>query len=285
MFWRLHRAVFDTQLEKATSIILGYGDEVQVVDGPLRDLAPAPTHLTTPSLAITTLQDARAISQLPEGPRAFYHPERYRVSYWSTRLPQSVSWLNSGGIFLPYAYLLDSPSIIHTVAQSSQNDTPRVFIRPDSGNKTFTGFDIAVGDHFTEELKAQMHFSRPEPETLCYVAPYRSMEATEWRFWICEHKVVAHTPYCWGDQLENTTINPNIPPAAIQAMAERLAQSNFAIDYAYTADFAIDLNDHQPYLIEINAASTSGVYEAKLDSLLLALRSTAVRDYNMEIDE
>jgi hypothetical protein len=37
-------------------------------------------------------------------------------------------------------------------------------------------------------------------------------------------------------------------------------------------------------LIEINAASTSGIYDAPLNKLLPLIRNTCIREYNGEID-
>lgn len=276
MFWRIHKAIFDNKLQEAKSILEHWGDTVQVVEGNVTTIEPiADNMLQDINFCITTLQDARSLlrNQYSKPLFLFYHPTRYDVSAWSASLPDNIPWLNRHGVFIPYQHLFNHPILAHLIV-----DNGRVFIRPNSGNKIFTGFDIAVDNQFNDNLKNQMLFAKPDGDTMCYVAPYKNIEKNEWRFWFCEHKVVACTPYSWSD-------SPSLvePPQQIQSLAEQLASSSFNPDYAYVADFVLD-DKGKAYLIEVNAASTSGVYNADLNALLLGLRTTIIRDYNMEID-
>jgi ATP-grasp domain, R2K clade family 3 len=276
MFWRLHKAIFDTRIEEAKAIIESFGDTVQIVEGTVSKIAPVSVDkLSEPSMAITTLQDARQLltKDYPSTPWLFYHTSKYDVSYWASRFPQDIPWLNRHGVFIPYGNLSTHPIIKNLAGEDN-----RVFIRPNSGNKVFTGFDIAVDDTFSEELKKHMLFVRPEEETLCYVTPYKKIRDIEWRFWICEHEVVAYTPYSWGEDPELFKA-----PDSILELAEKVAKSNFNPDYAYVADFVLDSTGN-PYLVEINAASTSGIYSVDLNKLLSGLRKTSIREYDMEID-
>lgn len=300
MFWRLHKAIFDTRIQEAVDILTSFGDTVEVVEGsaslpqsqcypalpggaePLNPMSPNGSTTSAPqfalkeaSLALTTLQDAKLLlkKDYPSSPWLFYHPSHYAVSYWSARLPAHINYLNRHGVFLPAATLATHPLLKSLVGEDN-----KVFIRPDSGNKVFTGFDLVAGNTFEQEFNHHMLFVKPDPETLCYVAPYKKIDCVEWRFWICEHQVVASTPYSWAD-----TIDPTIElPASIAHAAQELAQSDFQLDYAYVADFVLDTKGNA-CLIEVNAASTSGVYSVDLQKLLPALRSTAIREYNMDI--
>lgn len=276
MFWRIHKAIFNDRELEAQKIIESFGDTLQIVEGTLSTIEPINvSNLNEASLAITTLQDARKLLTLnyPSSPWLFYHASQYDVNYWSSRFPRNIPWLNQNGIFIPYGNLPDHPLISQMTGEEN-----RVFIRPNSGNKVFTGFDIAVDKSFNDELKKQMLFVRPDEETMCYITPYKKISHIEWRFWICEKQVVAYSPYSWGEE-------PGLSkaPDSIIDLANQVAQSSFHPDYAYVADFVLD-NNNNPYLIEVNAASTSGIYSVDLNKLLPALRNTAIREYNMEID-
>jgi hypothetical protein len=62
MFWRLHKAIFADQMDKALEVIKELGDTCQVVSGTPSQLAEVPFFaIAQPTLAITTLQDAQRI--------------------------------------------------------------------------------------------------------------------------------------------------------------------------------------------------------------------------------
>lgn len=276
MFWRLHKAIFDEQLKKAIEVIKNLGDSYQIVEGTPSQLKDVPFEkFNEPALAITTLQDAQRLirKDYPSTPWLFFNNTHYRVSYWLSRIDKNIPVLNRDCIFIPYGQLKNlSSSILNAIS------TKKIFMKPDSGNKVFTGFSIDNNDYFLERLEDQLKFSHIDPEEMIVMSSNKSIENIEWRFWIAERKIIGYTPYSWDLEPKLLT-----PPQKIMELAEKMTQNSWQPDYIYVADFCLT-SEGQPMLIEINAASTSGIYQVDLQKLLPAMKKTCIREYNGEIE-
>lgn len=278
MFWRLHKAIFADKLDEALEVIQSLGDTFQVVNGTPSQLAEVPfKSIEEPVLSLTTLQDAQRLirKDYPSTPWLFFNNNNYKVSYWLPRIDENIPVLNKEAIFLPVGLLrkLTSQQIDRIVPKGQ-----KLFIKPDTGNKVFTGFSIINDENFMENIKNNLMFSHIEPEELCVLSPHKDLEDIEWRFWIAEGKVIGYTPYAWES-------DPSFyePPVSILEMANSMAKNNWQPDYIYVADFC-QTKQGEVMLIEINAASTSGIYNAQLEKLLPAMRNTCIKEYDGTID-
>jgi hypothetical protein len=278
MFWRLHKAIFGEQLNTAIKIIEEMNDSYQIVEGTPSQLLAVPFEkLDEPSLAITTLQDANrlAMKNFPSTPWLFFNKKTYEVSFWLPRIENNISVLNRNAIFVPKGNL---KNIQQKQLNCISDKNAKIFIKPNSGNKVFPGFSINNDELFLENVEKQLKFSYVEPEEMCVLSEHKDIENIEWRFWIAEREIIAYTPYSWD-------LDPELiePPTNIIRMAQLMTQNDWQPDYVYVADFCTTLTG-EVMLIEINAASTSGVYNAKLEKLLPKIRNTCIREYNGEID-
>lgn len=209
----------------------------------------------------------------PQGagvPWLYYDEQRYNVSYWLPRVESSVPVLNRDGVFLPFG-VLQTPS---SALQSWLGSAGHAFVRPDSGRgrNIFTGFVAAVQRNGALDLRLAHQTRLLDPDELCYVSPAQSLPSLEWRFWIVGRKVVAWTPYSWGEQ---PAWLPS--PAVCLAVAEAMAGNSWQPDIAYVAD--VVETSFGAALVEINAASTSGVYAVPFCELFSALRDAASREH------
>src|SRR5690606_18531743 len=107
----------------------------------------------------------------------------------------------------------------------------RIFIRPDSGAKPFTGFDVAYRD-VDDELKALKAVTGLTDSMMLYVCPFKEIQA-EFRFFIVNRKVIDGSYYSY-EQDEAVPI-----PAGAWALAERIAEHPWQIDIAYSCDVAM----------------------------------------------
>lgn len=278
MFWRLHKAIFGEEIDKALVVINSFSDKVQIVDGAPSKLEAVPfAQIGEPVLALTTLQDAQRLMRkdYPSTPWLFFNNTNYEVSYWLSHIDAFIPVLNRGCVFLPYSLIANiSAELISAIS----GGTNKVFIKPNSGNKVFTGFSLDYSPSFGNDIKNQLLFSLPDPETLCVIASHVELQPIEWRFWIVRGKIIAYSPYSW-----DTEPQLSLPPQAVEEIAEKMAQNSWQPDYAYVADFAITKNG-QAVLVEINAASTSGVYKADLTALLGGLREIATLEWQGDLD-
>ncbi|MDP1573139.1 MAG: ATP-grasp domain-containing protein [Pseudomonadota bacterium] len=273
MHWRLHTAIFGFETAAASTLLRNLGDSVQIVSGSVRDLPPVEL-LPAPmsALAITTLQDAAKNQIGPGVPWLYFDTHAYDVSSWMPRIGSNIPVLNRDGLFLPFGMLqAPCPALLSWIGEEGS-----VFIRPDSGRKLFTGFVVKVARDGSLSIGHEHQVRLVAPDAMCLVALAKIMEPVEWRFWVVDRKVVASTPYSWDTEPEWAPA-----PDSCLAVAQAMAANPWQPDIAYV----VDVVEHggQSYLLEINAASTSGIYAAPLEPLLLALRDAAQREYAGEI--
>lgn len=214
--------------------------------------------------------DANAIRRKGRGgPGLWFRPDVMRVSAWMAHY--HVFMLNQDGAFLPWSILKARRS----AATLGRMHGSKLFVRPDGGMKVFPGqvVDWECSRQALLQIEQMERLYHIDPEMLVFYAPAQPLPDVEWRFWIVNRQVVAWSPY--GHDRETPLPWKKAPPAAIK-LAEALAAHPWQPDIAWVAD--IVAFDDRPggksdgaALIEVNAASTAGVYAAPLAPLLTAL--------------
>ena len=276
MFWRLHTAIFGDQLQEAYNYLMSQGDHVQVVTGSSLTVETVPEIQPQAALAITTLQDARSQSGCFRGhcsPWLFYDDVNYSVSSWLPRLDRSISVLNREGIWVPYGMLCN---LSKDLLRSLQSYDRKIFIKPDKGHKSFTGFSVFT-ERFHEEIRENIGYLNLDPHVMCFLARHPQLKEIEWRFWIVNRVVVAYAPYSWEEDIPWT-----LAPEGIHLLAHKMAKNSWQPDLAYVVD-VVETKRGYVFVNEINAASTSGVYSAPITDLLSALRNVAHLEFAGEL--
>lgn len=278
MYWRLHQAIFKDRLDEAVRIIESFGDTVQILEGHSLSL-PNALHFDEgqPALAMTTLQDARKQNGFYKGlctPWLFYDDSNYAVSQWLPRIDHCIPVLNRSGIFVPFGELKNlSPAIINGLGGKLES----IFIKPDKGHKSFTGFSLSVSHWPPETGKGSIDTSL-DSHIMCFLASDQRLEQHEWRFWIVNRQIAAYTPYSWLD----SSLPWKSAPDNVLSIAEQMAQNAWQPDLAYVVDIVIN-EEGIACINEINAASTSGIYAAPLLSLLSSLREICHLEFDGEV--
>lgn len=266
MYWRLHQAIFKDRIIEAKEYLSKYPDIVQVIQGHVWSADNPLVAEYMPALALTTIQDIRNIQTYKYTPWFFYHNTNYSVSYWMSYLP-NIDFLNKQSMFIPCGLL----KTFNKDILSSTSNEGKIFIRPNSGNKLFAGCVIELEDF---EHEVNMIINKLSPENMVVISPYKKLHPVEWRFWIVNNHVIAYTPYSWEEDLE-------WKPAPFDALvlAHHVALSGFQIDATYVVDIVSDVNN-KFYINEINATSTSGVYNVPFDKFFHPLRELSLQEYN-----
>ena len=274
MFWRLHEAIFGERAAEARDLLETMGDTVQLVSGGPSGLPAAPCLSgDEPALALTTLQDARRSVPAGATPWLYFDRSRYDVSFWLPRIAHHIPTLNRQCLFLPAGMLLQAdPRFLSRALHAS-----KVFVRPDDGGKSFTGGVLSLDNSLSLQAKRLLEPVQNEPERLCLIAPVRELMSVEWRFWVVDRQVVCEAPYGWDGDVAWSPA-----PLAARAIAEAYAANPWQPDLCSVVD-VVEQTDASFWLNEINAVSTSGIYQAPLDRLLPALRDLAYREYVGEI--
>ena len=165
-------------------------------------------------------------------------------------------FLNADSIMITWGQLANHPSRFFDMFK-----TDRLFVRPDSGSKTFSG-QVFETSTILEEMKFLDRYSSVAPKTIIWVGGAKTIEQ-EYRFWISAGKVVTWSEYSW----DKTPVNNSVPPSKIvMDMAEQVANYEWQVDRIYT----IDITEHHEVakIIELNSFSCAGLYNCDGKKLL-----------------
>jgi hypothetical protein len=263
----LSEAVFRDRLDDAAAVLGRLGIPATIVrKSDARSGFGAIPGENTTALTLTSIQHAMAIRREGRaGPGLWLIPEAMRVSAWLPRFAAHA--LNADGIFLPWAMA------------RTRCTAPPLFVRPDSGLKPFPGqvvdFEAAPGTANTPDTLERTY--RVAPEEMVYLAPVQpaALFSIEWRVWIVDRAVVAWSAYTWSTP-DTPPAPPGPLPPPVRALAETLARAPWQPDTAWVLDAV--LAGDEARLVEVNATSTAGVYDANLDALLPALVTSLRRE-------
>lgn len=288
--WRIHTAVTNGRAAEVCAFLSGLGDKVQLVAGHT-DFSSLPypsgeDEIT--GIALTTIHDAtfvlmtadKKFAELWQFPRLLYFSrEHYSVSYWMPLIEEKVPVLNRGCLFVPAGAVKFIKATLQDLDQESEKAS--LFVRPDSGLKLFTGFvlDITPADSWEEIYRGIYQEAHPSDRTMICISPAKQLAPVEWRFWIVNRQVVASSPYSWEGMMPWSA-----PPPGAVAVAELMAANPWQPDLAFVVDVVQTKDDQKFWLNEINAASTSGLYNVPLEDLLPALRDIAIKEATGEVE-
>lgn len=183
--------------------------------------------------------------------------------------------LNKSYVMMPIGDLIRRSDDLGVVvpgfnSELLSNDSKSIFIRPDSGAKLFTGYTIDLKD----KHKIQTLIQAVGPETLVVISPWKEILA-EWRFVVCDRKVVAGCQYL---PVESS----NYPETALR-LAIKITEHDWQPDLCYTIDIA-KYSDGKMYLLEINSFSCSGLYCCNIESVIKYASDAAVKEWKEYCD-
>jgi hypothetical protein len=167
--------------------------------------------------------------------------------------------LNRCYMMMPIGDLLERWDDLTTVFQLS------LFVRPDDGVKSFTGYIVAPN----EKHKIQALVQSIGPETLIVVAPEKKITA-EWRFVICDKQVITGCQYL---PIECS----DLPPPLSFRLAGIIASQEWQPDLCYTVDIAE--SEGNMYLLEINSFSCAGFYDCNMDYIVKHASKAALNEW------
>lgn len=145
-----------------------------------------------------------------------------------------------------------------------------IFIRPNSGNKLFTGYVIAESE-FDTELSMLDSYNLAQ-DTLIVVSAAREL-AAEWRFVVVNGQIITGSQYKQGEDLHVSKI---IPDAALQ-----LAQ-HAAIMFMPTSVWCLDicqLKSGEYFVLEVGSFSCCGLYGCDLTEVVKHVSAAAFEEW------
>lgn len=145
-----------------------------------------------------------------------------------------------------------------------------VFIRPDSGSKSFTG-KLVTAEDFERDVN-YFSFYGTNPHDICVVARPTNIDA-EWRFVVVEGVVIAGSQYKLND---NLNVKADFTPEAV-ALAQDAARL-YDPDPAWCVDICRTKKGNY-FVLEIGCFSCAGLYECNLEAVVREVSAAAVREW------
>ncbi len=198
-------------------------------------------------------------------PGAYGFKKDTNTSFYMTQLPGDW-YFNEHCIYMPLGMISRNKSMIHDLFGD------HIFIRPDSGFKSFTGFDVKL-DNLDYELSALKQTKHPFDNELCLIARARPIKC-ENRFVICEGQVVTGSQYRWDDVLMTRI---DLHPDCL-AFAERVAAASWQLDTVYTVDIFL-CEERGARIGEFNSFASSGLYQSDTDAIVSAVSAAALKEW------
>jgi len=222
-------------------------------------------------VVVGSIQFTRHFMKIHKGncPGGYYSDERYRCTEYMHQLPQE--WLlNARHVFLPFGEVCRKRGWLFELFA-----TDEIFIRPDSGAKTFTGL-VLKSDSAEQELLAIRQLTHVPDQAMTLVSAALPIEA-EYRFVIINRTVISGSQYMRAGRID---IGSGVCDECL-ALAQRVAKCEFQVDIAYTCD--IGMSDGVPKVIELNAFSTSGLYACDIKAVYQAIIEAAWLEHQGDI--
>lgn len=178
--------------------------------------------------------------------------------------------LNSDYVFLPKKSI-DVRSIRGTIKEVFKSD--RIFIRPDSGLKGFTGqvFDFSANNHQWSKESIGMHWRE-----MVVLASPKDIEK-EFRFVCTEQgEIISGCQYLSTNPLDTNTT----------ATKEAWDKCKEVLDSSYFPDpmFTVDIccSNGKYYLLELNGFCTAGLYDDNLTKIISKASELALKYHSQK---
>lgn len=196
-------------------------------------------------------------TRAPFIPGVWCNLNNMKCSTYYTYLGEYI--LNQQYAMMPLGELLRRWEDLNNIVSSKS-----LFVRPDSGTKSFTGCIFAPDS----DRKIQTLSETVGPETLVVVSLEKEITA-EWRFVICDKKVVAGCRY----------LPIEIPSYSTPSLrlAEIIATQEWQPDLCYTVD--IVESEGRLYLLEINSFSCAGFYDCNIGDIVRCAGTAAEKEW------
>lgn len=196
-------------------------------------------------------------------PGAFGTVENFACSSYYSHFGRFL--LNQDYVMLPFGELSRRRDFLfRTVGVDG-----RVFVRPDSPLKLFTG-QVAARDTFDGDLEFMGFYEFPASSMVAVSSPKTITE--EWRFVAVNRRIVAGCRYKLGGEMN---LDPGYEPAALD-LAATIAESEYQPDPAWVLDIC-QTADGRFHLLEIGGFSFADLYACDKPAIVEAVSEAASR--------
>lgn len=150
-----------------------------------------------------------------------------------------------------------------------------VFIRPNRGNKIFTG-KLFYKERFLQDVEL-LGFYKIKPDELCVVSEPRNVKK-EWRFLIVDGKIVTGSEYLPKRVCCDVTSIHDDAQIAIRLAQQVLQDNEYRPDRAWSLDICMTAPGNF-YVLEVGCFSSAGLYAMDNAKIVEAVSRVALEDW------
>lgn len=203
---------------------------------------------------------ARIAREMPWRPGAFCRTEAFHCSHW---YPTARRWLlQRDAVILPASRLVADP----VEALRAIGSPDRVFVRPDSPLKPFSGRVVATKGLTLRQLDHGVYYD--DADLPVVVAPLREVGA-EWRYVVVDDRVVAGSAY----EASGRRLRADDPGGAPWRQATEIAAALPAPERVYVLDLCAC--DGELWLLELNPFAGADLYACDPRAVVAAVDGVA----------
>jgi hypothetical protein len=191
---------------------------------------------------------------------------KYRCVAYYSALGEHLH--NSDYTILPFAELLRNQDQLYEHFGIDRT----IFVRPDRGDKIFTG-KIVYKEDFIKDVD-MFGMGGPEPDDLVVISTPKVIDA-EWRFVVVDKKVITGSQYKKDGVLWES--RKNIPQGALELAGE--VASKYEPDRAWVVDICYHEFSDTYRLMEIGGLSCAGLYDCDRDKVVEAVNIAAIDEF------
>lgn len=147
----------------------------------------------------------------------------------------------------------------------------KLFVRPNSGFKTFSGFAFDTNE-WDYEINTRQALTSVMHDTLVLISSCKEIYS-EYRFVIADRKIVTGSQYHQNGKLYESEIVDD----DCKNFVLKVAENNWQLDTCYTCD--VGLTSNGPKLIELNSFGCAGLYKCDLQKIAHSVSKAAIKDF------
>lgn len=282
LYWLIEKDLHETE-KSHIDILKKLNIHYKLVDGSKFDFNPDTLfNIDDCVIFYGSLQYGKKVRQSNLVPGLYWNEKNMLCSNYYSYYENEL--LHSDYIMLPYGEISRKRDFLFKIF----GDT--LFIRPDSGNKQFTG-NLLNKDNFDYVLDI-INIYNIDNDLMCLISPAKNI-LKEWRFVIVNGEVISGSLYRdWtngGELTENDT--KDIVLLKSKSKYELVDENSdvfkycqkvsklYDADKAYTID--ITLTDNNEYkVIEIGSFSCAGLYSNDLEKIIKSVNEISIDDWN-----
>lgn len=209
-------------------------------------------------------------------PTTWYDNNSFKCSYYYNIIGENL--LNGyDHMYLPFNEVRHMFDTIQKFARGE-----RVFIRPDVGLKTLPAMSYMVSQRslFMDVWDSNEQIYTGDETSLCLISQHRDNIESEWRFFVVDNKVVTGSKYMQDDRVCIEALDLDID-YDFEAMRYAQWVVDSKLKHKFIDTYVIDvcmLDNGDMYIVELNCANCSGIYESDVDLLVRAMTDKALKE-------